>query len=103
MILIYSKQKTSLMQSSKLDGNLLTVGNLNNLLPTCAYPEGRTGGPDPPPHPLKNHKNKGFLSNTGPDSLKNHKTTKPAFNVGSSSASQQNTWCFAGGPMMARL
>ena len=28
-----------------------------------------TGGPDPP---LKNHKNIGFLSNTGPDPLKNH-------------------------------
>ena len=24
------------------------------------------GGPDPP-HPLKNHKDIGFLSNTGPD------------------------------------
>ena len=32
---------------------------------SCADPEGGlgTGGPDP----LKNHKNKGFLSNTGPD------------------------------------
>ena len=28
--------------------------------------------------PLKNHKNIGFLSNTGPDPLKNHKATKPA-------------------------
>ena len=32
-----------------------------------------TGGPDP--LPLKNHKNIGFLSNTGPDPLKNHKAT----------------------------
>ena len=32
-----------------------------------ADPEGGTGGPDPP---LKNHKNIGFLSNTGPDPLK---------------------------------
>ena len=39
---------------------------------------------------LKNHKNIGFLSNTGPDPLKNHKATKPAFNVGPSSARQQN-------------
>ena len=31
---------------------------------------------------LKNHKNIGFLSNTGPDYLKNHKATKPALNVG---------------------
>ena len=43
------------------------------MFPTCAYPEGGTGGPDP--HPLKNHKNIGFLSNTDPDPLKNHKAT----------------------------
>ena len=43
---------------------------------------GGTGGLDP----LKNHKNIGFLSYTGPDPLKNHKATKPAFNVGPSSA-----------------
>ena len=38
-------------------------------------------GPDPPPPPLKNHKNIGFLSNTGPDPLNNHKATKPEFHV----------------------
>ena len=42
------------------------------------------------PPPLKNHKNTGFLCNTGPDPLKNHKATKPAFNVGLSSARQRN-------------
>ena len=31
------------------------------------------------PPPLKSHKAKGFLSNTGPDPLQNHKVTKPAF------------------------
>ena len=36
--------------------------------------------------PLKNHKKIGFLNNTGLDPLKNHKATKPAFNVGQSSA-----------------
>ena len=36
-----------------------------------------------PPSPLKNHKNIGFLGNTGTDPLK---ITKPAFNVGPSSA-----------------
>ena len=51
----------------------------------CADPEG--GGQESGP-PLKNHKNVGSLSNTGPDPLKNHKTTKPAFNVGPSSARQ---------------
>ena len=48
---------------------------------------GGTGGPDPPP---ENHKNIGFLCNTGPDPLKFHKATKPAFNVGPSSAHQRN-------------
>ena len=57
---------------------------------TSADPEGGTGGPDPPP--LKNHKNIGFLSNTGPDPLKIHKATKPAFNVGPSSARQRNAF-----------
>ena len=42
------------------------------------------------PPSLKNHKNIGFLSKTGPDPLKNHKATKPAFNVGLSSARQRN-------------
>ena len=37
-------------------------------------------------HPLKNHKNIGFLSNTGPDPIKSHKALKLAFNVGPSSA-----------------
>ena len=53
---------------------------------TCADPEGwqevRT--------PLYYHKNIGFLSKTGPYPLKNHKATKPAFNVGPSSACQRN-------------
>ena len=52
----------------------------------CAYPEGVTGGLDP----LKNHKNIGFLSNTGLDTLKDYKATKPALNVGPSSACQYN-------------
>ena len=43
------------------------------------------------PYPLKNQKkNIWFLSNIGPDPLKNHKATKPAFNVGPSSARQRN-------------
>ena len=44
------------------------------------------------PPSLKNHKNTGFLSNTGQDPLKNHKATKQAFNVGPSSARRQNTF-----------
>ena len=41
--------------------------------------------------PLENHKNIGFLSNTGPDPLKKHKATKPAFNFWPLSARQRNT------------
>ena len=47
-------------------------------------------GSDHHPPPLKNHKNIGFLCNTGPDPLKNHKSTKPAFNVGPSSVRPGN-------------
>ena len=50
---------------------------------TWVDPEGGTGGLNPL---LKDHKNIGFPSNTGPDSLKNHKVT----NVGPSLAHQQN-------------
>ena len=39
---------------------------------STAKGRGGTGG-HPPPPPLKNHKNIGFHSNTGPDLLKNHK------------------------------
>ena len=51
---------------------------------TCADPEGGQGSPS------ENQKAIMFLSNTGPDPLKSHKASKPAFNVGPSSASQQN-------------
>ena len=55
-----------------------------------ADPEVGTGGPDPPPPPPPvNHKNIGFLGNTGPNPLKNHKATNPALNVWPSSARQR--------------
>ena len=56
---------------------------------SCVDPDGGGGGQGVWTHP-ENHKNIGFLSNTGPDSLKNHKTIKPAFSVGSSSARLRN-------------
>ena len=58
--------------------------------------------PPPPPKKKKNHKNIGLLSNTDPDPLENHKATKPAFNVGLSSARQRNAikLRFAGELMM---
>ena len=57
-------------------------------------------------HPLANHKNIGFFSNTGPDPLKNHIATNPAFNVGPSSARQRNAismafrWRVDDGPLI---
>ena len=62
-----------------------TLINCSQLLLSCADPEdgggggggGRGSGPT-----LKNHKNIGFLSNTGPGPLKYHRATKPAFNIG---------------------
>ena len=68
---------------------------------TCADPEGVTGGPDPP---LKDHKNIGFLSNTGPDSLKITKLPSQhsmlVHNRHDSDTPFQ--WHFADAPMMAR-
>ena len=58
--------------------------------PIMCGSRGGGGGGRGPPDPLKNHKNIGFLSNTNPGPLKNHKVTKPAFNVGPSSARQRN-------------
>ena len=46
---------------------------------------------------VKNHKNIGFLSNSGPDPLKNYEPTEPAFNVGPSSARQRNAVLIAFG------
>ena len=63
------------------------VSFLHMFMKTCAEPEGGDRGSG---SPLKNHKNIGFISDTGPDPLKNHKAAKPAFNVGSSSARQRN-------------
>ena len=66
-----------------------------------ADPDGGQGVRTPLPPPPKNHKNIGFLSNTGPDPLKIHKAAKPAFNAGTSLARQR--WRFAGGPMVTRF
>ena len=55
---------------------------------SCADPEGGWDSGSRPPPPPENHKNIGFLSNTGLDPLENNKITKPAFNVRPSSACQ---------------
>ena len=65
----------------------------------------RGGGGGSAPFP-ENHKNIGFLSKSGPDPLKNHKAIKPVFNVGPSSARQQNAiqmafrWRADGSPLI---
>ena len=64
---------------------------------------GGTGGPDPPEKSQKYR----VSFNTGPDFLKNYKATKPAFNVGPSSARQGNAilmafcWRADDGPFIA--
>ena len=63
------------------------IEDLPDMAVSWADAERGTGGLDPP---LKNHKNKGFLSNTGLNPLENHKVTKPAFNEVPLSACQQN-------------
>ena len=54
-------------------------------LVSWADPEGVTGVRTP----LENHKNIGFLCNTGTDLLKKHKASMPALNVGPLSARQR--------------
>ena len=92
-----------LSPSTSMCSSVSSQTNLNFNGP-CTDPEGGQGIRTPPP-PLKNHKNIGFLSNTGPDPLKNHKATKPTFNVGPLSAHQRNaiSMPFAGGQMMAHF
>ena len=53
----------------------------------------------------KNHKNIGFLSNTGPDPLKITKLSSQHSMLGHHRPSSKTTfkWNFAGGPMMGRL
>ena len=55
--------------------------------------------------PPENHKNIGFLSNTGANPLKNHKASKLAFNFGHYRYSSETPfkWRFTGGTMMAHL
>ena len=60
-----------------------------------------------PPPPLKNHKNKGFLSNTGPDPLKIEKLPSQHSMLGHHRPAPISEtpfkWRFAGGRMVARF
>ena len=61
---------------------------------------GGGGGAEPLSQPLKNHKNIGLISNTGPDPKKNHKTTKPDSMWSHHGHASETTFKlrFAGGP-----
>ena len=71
----------------------------SSILTTWADPEGGGGGGEEKSQYIE------FLSNTGPDPLKDHKATKPAFNVGPSSARREMPfkWHVAGGLMITHL
>ena len=66
---------------------------------------GGTGGPDHPPPPLKNHKNTGFLRNSGLDPLKIAMlpSQHSIFDHHRHTSETPFKWRFAGWPMMARL
>ena len=55
--------------------------------------------------PLENDKHIGFLSNTGPDPLKITKLPIQHLMLGHHRPASETPlkWCFAGGPLMARL
>ena len=55
----------------------------------CKHAQVQRGEEVPDPHPLENTKAIGFLWYTVPEPVGNHKATKPASNVGPSSARQR--------------
>ena len=62
-------------------------------------------GSGPPPPPRKNHTNKGFLSNTGPDPQKitNLSSQHSMLGLYRHASEMPFKWRYAGGPMIARL
>ena len=97
----------TIMQTSKALGYKFWSETLTALV-LCVYMCGSRGRDRGSGLPRKNHKNVGFLSNTGPDPLKKQ-TVKPAFNAGPSSARQRNTiyrvfrWRANNGPFQCYL
>ena len=76
------------------------------VLHSCTDPGGGGGGGNRGSGaPLKNHKNIGFISNTGLDPLKNHKAIKPALILGHHQHTSETPfkWRFVGGLMLARF
>ena len=51
----------------------------------------------------KNHKNIGFLNNTGPDSLKNHKSYQASIQNLANWPTSETQWSFVGVPIMASV
>ena len=67
----------------------------------CADSEGGGGGQALAP--LKNRKNKAFLSNSRPDPIKNLSSQHSMFGQHRHASETPFKWRFACGPMMARL
>ena len=69
----------------------------------------RGGGGQGVRTPIENHKNIGFLNNSGPDPQNNYEATEPAFNVEPSSARQRNAikmafcWRAVDGPLIVEF
>ena len=94
------------LSSAMYFGGLWSTGAQLEEQQTWADPEGGgTGGLGSPPPPLKNHKNIGFLSNTGPDPLEITKLPSQHSMLGHHLHASKTPfkWQFAGGPMTARL
>ena len=88
LVLLDSSPETSLLYNA-ISSKISSAGVIHKQV---RIQRGGGGGRGSRPHrtPLKNHNHIGFICNTGPDPLKNHKATKPAFNVGPSSARQRS-------------
>ena len=82
---------------------ILTVTGI--ITRACAAPEMGVDRRSGPPPPLKNHKNIGFLSNSGPDPLKTTKLPSQHSMLGYHQHTSETPfkWRFAGRPIMAHL
>ena len=79
--------------------------NMSDGRKPCADPERGAGGPEPPSPALKNHKNIGFLSSTGPDTLKITNLPSQHSMLGHHRPASETPFKlrFAGRPLMARF
>ena len=93
-----SPNSVDLCEMSLIVTTIYALVSIQPVLP-CADPEGGT------PPPLKNHKNIGFLSNTGLDPLKITKLPSQHSMLGHHRHASETPfkWRLAGGSMIARL